>query len=125
MRNVLTLVAAIGLTSVVSGCSDSPSSPSQSGNLRVMITDAPFDDATALHVTFSEVKAHRADAVGGWISVPFAGTPAATWIIRRRLDASCAWVFREAAPKRAQSINKVKTIRRFIEFLFLLLANNL
>jgi hypothetical protein len=42
-----------------------------------MITDTPFGDATALHVTFSEVKAHRADGEGGWITVPFAGSPAA------------------------------------------------
>jgi hypothetical protein len=44
-----------------------------------MITDAPFEDASAVHVTFSEVKAHRAeDATDEWITVPFAGTPAAT-----------------------------------------------
>jgi hypothetical protein len=43
-----------------------------------MITDAPFEDASAVHVTFSEVKAHRADGEGGWITVPFGGTPAAT-----------------------------------------------
>jgi len=43
-----------------------------------MITDAPFEDASAVHVTFSEVKAHRADGEGGWMTVPFAGTPAAT-----------------------------------------------
>jgi hypothetical protein len=44
-----------------------------------MITDAPYDDASAVHVTFSEVKAHRAeDATDEWITVPFAGSPAAT-----------------------------------------------
>jgi hypothetical protein len=43
-----------------------------------MITDSPFDEASALHVTFAEVKAHREDGVGGWLTVPFAGTPAGT-----------------------------------------------
>jgi hypothetical protein len=39
-----------------------------------MITDAPYDDASAVHVTFSEVKAHRAeDAADEWLTVPFAG----------------------------------------------------
>lgn len=46
--------------------------------MRLMITDTPFEEATALHVTFTEVKAHRADAAGGWLTVPFAGAPAAT-----------------------------------------------
>jgi hypothetical protein len=43
-----------------------------------MITDTPFEEATALHVTFTEVKAHRADGAGGWLTVPFAGDPAPT-----------------------------------------------
>lgn len=72
------LTGALGLSIAALACSGSPTGPSQSGNLRLMITDSPFGEATALHVTFSEVRAHRADGAGGWITVPFAGTPAAT-----------------------------------------------
>lgn len=77
MRLTIALSVALGASVAVVACG-SPSGPSGSGNLRVMITDAPFEDASAVHVTFSEVKAHRADGEGGWITVPFAGTPAAT-----------------------------------------------
>ena len=75
MRLTIALSIALGVSAAACG---SPSGPSGSGNLRLMITDAPFEDATAVHVTFSEVKAHRDDGEGGWITVPFAGTPAAT-----------------------------------------------
>ena len=77
MRLTAALTVALGLSITTLACSGSPSAPSQSGNLRVMITDTPFADATALHVTFSEVKAHRADGEGGWLTVPFSGNPAA------------------------------------------------
>jgi hypothetical protein len=77
MRMTVALTLALGLATAL-GCSDSPTGPSESGSLRVMITDSPFGDATALHVTFIEVKAHRADGAGGWLTVPFAGTTAAT-----------------------------------------------
>jgi hypothetical protein len=43
-----------------------------------MITDTPFEEATALHVTFTEVQAHRADGAGEWLTVPFANDPTAT-----------------------------------------------
>lgn len=76
MRLTAALSIALGIS--VAACG-SPSGPSGSGNLRLMITDAPFEDASAVHVTFSEVKAHRAeDATDEWITVPFAGTPEAT-----------------------------------------------
>lgn len=78
MRMTTALTVALGFAITALACSGSSTGPSQSGNLRVMITDTPFEDATALHVTFTEVKAHRADGAGGWITVPFAGTPAAT-----------------------------------------------
>jgi hypothetical protein len=77
MRTI-TVTVAFGLSLSALACSGSPTDPSRSGNLRLMITDAPFDDASALHVTFTEVKAHREDGAGGWLTVPFAGSPAAT-----------------------------------------------
>jgi hypothetical protein len=42
----------------------------------MMIKDAPFSDAKALLVTFSEVSAHASG--GDWKTLPFAGTPAPT-----------------------------------------------
>jgi hypothetical protein len=72
------LTVALGLSIAALACSGSPTAPSQSGNLRLMITDTPFEEATSLHVTFTEVKAHRADGAGGWLTVPFAGDPAPT-----------------------------------------------
>ena len=58
MRLTAALSIALGIS--VAACG-SPSGPSGSGSLRLMITDAPFEDASAVHVTFSEVKAHRAE----------------------------------------------------------------
>jgi len=78
MRISAAFTIALGLSLSALACSGSPTDPSRSGNLRLMITDAPFDDASALHVTFTEVKAHREDGAGGWLTVPFAGSPAAT-----------------------------------------------
>jgi len=78
MRTNTAFTIALGLSLFALACSGSPTDPSRSGNLRLMITDAPFDDASALHVTFTEVKAHREDGAGGWLTVPFAGSPAAT-----------------------------------------------
>jgi hypothetical protein len=40
------------------------------------IKDAPFSDAKALLVTFSDVSAHASG--GDWKTLPFAGTPAPT-----------------------------------------------
>lgn len=73
---VLSALAALGASLAIVACG-SPSGPSGSGNLRLMITDAPFDDASAVHVTFSRVEAH-ADDTDQWLTVPFAGSPAAT-----------------------------------------------
>jgi Domain of unknown function (DUF4382) len=66
------LVAIVAVTWV--GCSgSSPSSPSSAGStLNVMIKDAPFSDAQALLVTFSEVSAHVSGA-GGFTVLPFSG----------------------------------------------------
>lgn len=72
MRTLTTLALAVGLVIPGIACSGSPTDPSRTGNLRLMLTDAPFDEATALHVTFNEVKAHRDDGQA-WLTVPFAG----------------------------------------------------
>lgn len=69
-RTVAALAGVLALAVVTVACSST--APSQSGTLQMMITDAPFDDATALHVTFKEVQVHRADGEDGWITVPFA-----------------------------------------------------
>ncbi len=41
------------------GCGGSPSGPSGSGSLRVMLKDSPFHDASAVLVTFNEVSVHQ------------------------------------------------------------------
>lgn len=58
-------------TLALAGCSGSPTNPSDSGTLRVMLRDSPFADAKAVLVTFSEVTAHR-DGDAGFTKVPFA-----------------------------------------------------
>jgi hypothetical protein len=57
-------------------CSGSSTSPSSASLLNLMMKDAPFSDAKALLVTFSEVSAHASG--GDWKTLPFAGTPAPT-----------------------------------------------
>jgi hypothetical protein len=75
MRTTATaLTIALGFSLAALACGGSPTSP-QGGNLRLMLTDTPFGDASALHVTFTEVQAHRADGAGEWLTVPFAGDP--------------------------------------------------
>jgi hypothetical protein len=64
-----------GLAVFSMACSGSSTSPSSSSTLKVMIKDAPFKDATAVLVTFSDVSAHASG--GDWKSLlPFAGSPA-------------------------------------------------
>jgi Domain of unknown function (DUF4382) len=74
-RLTAVLTVALGLSIAVIACG-SPSSPSQSGTLRVMITDSPYSDASAVHVTFNELQIHPAD--GEWMPVKFAGATATT-----------------------------------------------
>lgn len=69
---MLRLTVTLGVSIVIIACG-SPSGPSQSGNLRVMITDSPYGDASAVHVTFKELQIHPAD--GDWMTVDFAGAP--------------------------------------------------
>ena len=63
------------VTMMWTGCGGSPSSPSSSANLTVMLKDSPYSDAKALLVTFSDVSAHVAGSASdsGWTTLPFAG----------------------------------------------------
>jgi hypothetical protein len=74
MRHVTALFLAAAVAAVTACGNSSPSSPSGSGGtLNVRLTDAPFDDARAVLVTFSEVSAHRADTPdSAWSTLPFA-----------------------------------------------------
>lgn len=62
-------------TFVATACGSSPSSPSSSSSLTIMLKDSPYSDAKALFVTFSDVSAHVANSTadGGWTTLPFAG----------------------------------------------------
>jgi hypothetical protein len=55
-------------------CSGSSTSPSSGSVLNLMMTDAPFQDAKAVLVTFNEVSVHASG--GDWKTLPFAGNPA-------------------------------------------------
>jgi hypothetical protein len=72
MRPGLALLAISAVC--LSSCGDSGTGPSgASGTLNVRITDAPFDDAQSVLVTFSEVSAHKAEGPDdGWTRLPFA-----------------------------------------------------
>jgi len=74
MRHAMALIVAAGIAATAACGDSSPSSPSAgSGTLNVRLTDAPFDDARAVLVTFSEVSAHLADAAeNSWSTLPFA-----------------------------------------------------
>jgi uncharacterized protein DUF4382 len=55
----LASAAVVGCMAGAIGCGGSPSGPSGSGSLRVMLKDSPFHDASAVLVTFNEVSAHQ------------------------------------------------------------------
>jgi hypothetical protein len=64
----------------------SPTGPSRNSNVRIMLKDSPFTDAKAVLVTFSSVRAHRAD--GDWTDVPFAGGATTRTCDLKRLQTS-------------------------------------
>jgi len=76
MRLIRTWWLLAGVAVASMACSSSSTSPSSASVLNMMIKDAPFSDAKALLVTFSEVSAHASG--GDWKTLPFAGTPAPT-----------------------------------------------
>jgi len=55
----LASAAVVGCIAGAIGCGGSPSSPSGSGSLRVMLKDSPFHDASAVLVTFDGVSVHQ------------------------------------------------------------------
>jgi hypothetical protein len=55
----LASAAVVGCMAGAIGCGGSPSGPSGSGSLRVMLKDSPFHDASAVLVTFNEVSVHQ------------------------------------------------------------------
>lgn len=71
------LVAAIGIAAMLAtaaACGSSPSGPSGSGSLSVMLKDSPYSDAKSLLVTFSDVSVHKdTDATDTWEKLPFTG----------------------------------------------------
>jgi hypothetical protein len=65
------LAMAVAAAPAACGSPTGPSGPN--GTLTLRITDAPFDEARAVLVTFSDVSAHMADAAEeSWIELPFA-----------------------------------------------------
>jgi hypothetical protein len=53
------------------GCGDSPGAPSTPATLNIMLKDAPYADAQAVFVTFSDVSVHTSG--GTFTAVPFSG----------------------------------------------------
>lgn len=69
-----TLALALVLAFAAFGC-DSTSGPSgPAGTLNLRLTDSPFTDADAVLVTFTGVRAHRAES--DWETLPFADAAA-------------------------------------------------
>src|SRR5918993_484662 len=73
MRCAIMMILSAGIAATTA-CGNSPTGPSgPSGTFNLRITDAPFADAKAVLVTFSEVSAHRADTPESeWARLPFA-----------------------------------------------------
>ena len=64
MRCIIALTVGLAVAGSYA-CSDNPASPSDSGTLRLMITDSPYSDAKSVLVTFSEVSAHVSSSESG------------------------------------------------------------
>ena len=73
MRFRFALIAAVATFAVA--CGSSPTGPSgTSGNFRMMIKDAPFADAKAVLVTFSDVSVHKdGESDSSWTKLAFSG----------------------------------------------------
>jgi hypothetical protein len=62
----------VGCAAGAIGCGGSPSSPSGSGSLKVMLKDSPFHDASAVLVTFDGVSVHQ-DTDANFTPLTFTG----------------------------------------------------
>jgi len=80
-------VAGVILCSTVACSSqNSPTGPTTTSTLTVMLTDTPFADAAAMLVTFSEVSAHRSG--GAFLPLTFAaGASSRTCDLKRLVGA--------------------------------------
>lgn len=82
---LVTLALAVAAAPMVACDDESPTSPSSSAILRVMLTDSPFSDARALLVTFSEVSAHMTES--SFQTIPFAGASSRTCDLKKLVGA--------------------------------------
>src|SRR5205823_3925261 len=65
-RVIPLLIAAAG----VFGCGDAPGAPSTPATLSILLKDAPYNDAQAVFVTFSDISVQGS---GGFTTLPFSG----------------------------------------------------
>jgi Domain of unknown function (DUF4382) len=72
LRYLAASAVVAGCTAGVIGCGGSPSGPSGSGTLNMMLKDSPFKDAKAVLVTFTEVSVHK-DTDADFTKLTFAG----------------------------------------------------
>ena len=88
MKYASMMVFAVSLALGVMACSDSPSSPSSGSatNFNLRMRDSPFSDAKAVLVTFSSVRAHRAES--DWTTVPFASNATTRTCDLKKLETS-------------------------------------
>jgi Domain of unknown function (DUF4382) len=85
-RDLAALAVIAGCTAGAIGCGGSPSGPSGSGSLKVMLKDSPFTEAGAVFVTFKEVSVHQ-DTDADFTSLPFASGATRTCDLLRLQDA--------------------------------------
>jgi hypothetical protein len=53
------------------GCGDGPGAPSTPATLSILLKDAPYADAQAVFVTFSDISINA--SAGGFVTLPFSG----------------------------------------------------